>query len=269
MYKKKIYDCITMYNENLLVNSRFEILNEVVDYFIVVESKYDHKNNEKKTNFKLINSKFKNKIRYILINENFPNTKNGWEMESFQREKIVSALYDANDDDLIMYSDSDEIPNPNTIKNLVLDKKYGIFLQKFFTYKINIFNKFESPWEGTRICKKKNLKTFTKLRKKIRSKNLQKPFWNFRYEKSIDVIENGGWHFNNLYDVETISKKLKTFQHTEYNSEKFSNIEIIKKKIDNLEDLFGRGYKYEKFNLDETFPNYILENKNLFKDYIV
>ena len=65
MYKKKIFDCATFYDENLLINSRFEILDEVVDYFIIVESKYDHRGNEKKINFKLLNPKFKNKIRYI------------------------------------------------------------------------------------------------------------------------------------------------------------------------------------------------------------
>ena len=154
------------------------------------------------------------------------------------------------------------IDNSSDLLNKLIDKDISKRIK-------NIFNKIETPWEGTRICKKKNLKTFTKLRKKIRVKNLQKPFWNFKYEKSINIIENGGWHFNNLYDVETISKKLKTFQHTDYSSEKFSDLEIIKNKINNLQDLFGRGHKYEKVTLDKTFPNYILENKNLFKDYIV
>ena len=37
MTRNKIYDCITFFDENLLVNSRFEILKEVVDYFIVCE----------------------------------------------------------------------------------------------------------------------------------------------------------------------------------------------------------------------------------------
>ena len=61
----KIYDCITFFNENLLVNARFEILNDVVDFFIICESKYDHSGNKKKLNFNLINKKFQNKIKYI------------------------------------------------------------------------------------------------------------------------------------------------------------------------------------------------------------
>jgi len=172
MHKRKIYDCITFYNENLLTNSRFEILNEVVDFFIVVESNFDHKGNKKSINFKLENSKFKKRVRHIVIEENFPNIKDGWEIEAFQREKILLGLDDAKEDDLIMYSDSDEIPNPCAITSMNLNKKFAIFLQKFFVYKINIFNMHETPWEGTRICKKKYLNTITKLRKEIRLKNL-------------------------------------------------------------------------------------------------
>ena len=168
-----------------------------------------------------------------------------------------------------MYSDSDEIPNPNIIKNINLKKKYGIFMQKFFVYKINIFNQNESPWEGTRICQKKYLKSFTDLRKKIKIKNMNKPFWNIKYEKNIYKIENGGWHFNNLYDLKTISKKLKTFQHTEFNSEKFSNLDRIKSKIKNLNDLFDRGHKYKKVEIDKSYPDYIVNNQNLFKDHIL
>ena len=69
-----------------------------------------------------------------------------------------------------MFSDSDEITNPLKLKNFDLDKNFGIFLQNFYVYKINIFNKFETPWEGTRICKRKFLKNFTYLRKKILKK---------------------------------------------------------------------------------------------------
>ena len=269
MYKNKIYDCITFYDENLLVNSRFEILNDVVDYFVIVESNFDHKGNKKSLNFKLLNQKFSNKVRHIILKENFPDKHNGWEMEKFQREKIYLGIKDAINEDLIMYSDSDEIPNPNIIKNLILKKKYGIFLQKFFVYKINIFNEYETPWEGTRICKKKDLNSFTNLRKKIRKKNLKKPFWNIKYEKSIELIENGGWHFNNLYNVQKISQKLKTFQHNEFEDELYSSIPTIEKKISNLEDLFGRRHKYRKVMIDEEFPEYIKENLDKFKNYII
>jgi len=269
MVKNRIYDCITFFDENLLTNLRFEILKDVVDYFIVCESNYDHKGNKKKINFKLTNQQFNEKVRHIIIEDNFPELKDGWQCESFQREKISEQLYDAREEDFIMYSDSDEIPNPNIIKNKVLKKKYGIFLQKFFVYKINIFNNYETPWEGTRICKKKYLKSFTHLRKKICTENLKKSFWKFHYEKNIEIIDNGGWHFNNLYDPQIISKKLKTFQHTEFAKEFYSSVDVIKNKILNLEDLFGRNHKYERVEIDSGYPKYIRDNINKFKKFII
>ena len=153
--KSKIYDCITFYDENLLVNTRFEILDDVVDYFIICESKYDHRGKEKNINFFLKNKKFQNKIRHIVLEENFPNLQDPWEIESYQREMIFRGLHDSNPSDLIMYSDSDEIPNPEVLRDYSLNKKFGIFMMKSYVYKINIFNQYESPWEGTRICQKK------------------------------------------------------------------------------------------------------------------
>ena len=269
MLKNKIYDCITFFDENLLVNSRFEILKDVVDYFVICESKYDHKGNKKKINFQLYNEKLKDKVRHIIIEENFPNSEDGWKCESYQREKIYEGISDSLENDYIMYSDSDEIPNPNIIKNINLKKKYGIFLQQFFIYKINIFNKYESPWEGTRICKRKNLKSINFLRKKILSKNIKKSFWKFNIEKSIEIYEDGGWHFNNMYDVSTISKKLKVSPHKEFSGDQFSNINTIEEKINNLNDLYDRGHKYEKKKINLSYPEYILNNLDKFKDYIL
>ena len=269
MRKNKIYDCITFFDENLLVNARFEILKDVVDFFIVCESRYDHKGKKKEINFKLKNKSFSNKIRHIIIEENFPNLNDGWKIESYQREKIIDGLYDAKNEDFILYSDSDEIPNPSSLKNIQLVKKYGVFMQKFFVYKINIFNKYESPWEGTRICKKKDLKSVTHLRKKILTKNLKKAFWKIGLEKNIQVIEEGGWHFNNLYIPELISKKLKTFQHEKFSIEKYSSIDVINKKISKLEDLFGRNQNYQKVELDKSYPDYIINNLVVFDKFIL
>ena len=269
MGKAKIYDCITFFDENFLVNLRFEILNEVVDFFIVCESKFDHKGNKKSINFSLSNNKYKDKVRHLVVEEQFPNFENGWKNEEYQREKIFDGIYDADLDDYIIYSDSDEIPNPDLIKELKLKKKFGIFLQNFYVYKMNIFNKFETPWEGSRVCKKKDLKSFSYLRKKILKKNIYKPFWKINIEKNIELFEDGGWHFNNLYTLNLIKKKLETFPHTEFNNKEFTNIENIKKKVNNLEDLFGRGHKYKKVSIDKSYPDYIFNNKNLFEEYLL
>ena len=151
----KIFDCITFFNENFIANLRFEILNEIVDYFVICESKYDHQGRKKNLNFQLKNQNFKDKIIYIVLDKSFPENGDSWRNQALQREFILEKLNYIDSEDCIMFSDPDEIPNPKILANLKLEKKYGIFLQQMYCYKFNLYNKYESPWEGTRICKKK------------------------------------------------------------------------------------------------------------------
>ena len=265
----KIFDCITFYDENLITNARFEILNEVVDHHIICESIYDHSGNKKEINFELINNKFKDKIFHLVLSEPFPNPINQWDNERIQRDYLFKGIQNAKPNDIILFSDSDEIPDPKKLKNFQLNKKFAIFFQKFFTYKINILNKHESPWEGTRAVRRKDLKGFNYLRKKVLSKNMKKNFLRIDLEKDIEIIHDGGWHFNNLYSLEKLSQKIKISPHQEFNKKTFYQKEKIKEKIENLQDLYGKGYVYEKLMLDDSFPTFIKENRNLFKDYIL
>ena len=117
--------------------------------------------------------------------------------------------------------------------------------------------------------KKKNLNSIDYLRQKILVKNLNYSIFRFDKEKSIEIFKNGGWHFNYLLKPEAISNKLKTFAHTEFDDEKFTNIEKIKDNIDNLNDLFNRGNKFKKVEIDESFPKYIIQNKEILKEWII
>jgi len=270
MKKSKIYDCITFFRENFITNVRFEILKNVVDHFVICESRYDHKGKKKDLNFKLKKNSFKKKIIYIVLDKPFSiNLKDEWDRKAYQREFIFRGIKNSNPDDYIMFSDPDEIPNPDIVSSLKLKKKYGIFMQKSFCYKLNLFNSHESPWEGTRICLKKNLKSIDFMREKVLKKNLKYSFFRVDKERSIEIIDNGGWHFNNLMSAAEISKKLKTFAHTEFSDQKFSAVKVIKKKIQNKEDLFERGYLYSKVKIDDSFPEHIFKNKYKYNNWII
>lgn len=107
------------------------------------------------------------------------------------------------------------------------------------------------------------------MRQKIVSKNLKSPFWKFYKNKNLETITNGGWHFNSLLSPKEISLKLKAFAHKEFSGPEFSDEKEIKKMISEYKDLFKRGRKYKKVKLNNTFPKFIIENKNLFKKWIV
>jgi beta-1,4-mannosyl-glycoprotein beta-1,4-N-acetylglucosaminyltransferase len=164
-----------------------------------------------------------------------------------------------------MISDIDEIPDPKKIREFDTRNKYACFLQKNFQSKINLLNITENYWAGTKICQKRNLKSPQWLRN-IKIK--EKPLWKIFSEKQPQLIESGGWHFSFLKKPDSIIKKIKSYAHQEFNISKFTNLENIEKKILSGQDLFDRNYKYEIVNLDESFPEYIIKNKNKFKEWI-
>ena len=136
----KIYDCFLYFDEDFLVDIRFNILNEFVDYFVIIEGSKTWQNNYKGFNFDISKfQKFKDKIIYLKA-ETLPEGENPWLRENFQRNYIFEGIKSANDNDIIIISDLDEIPNPEKIK-LFNKKKYAVFKQKHFYYKINLQSK--------------------------------------------------------------------------------------------------------------------------------
>ena len=122
---------------------------------------------------------------------------------------------------------------------------------------------------GNSSFKKKNLKSIDFMRQKVKFKNLKYSFFRFDKEKDIQLFDKGGWHFNNILSPKEISIKLKTFAHTEFNKEIYTDIKIIKNNIANCKDLFQRGHTYDKVEIDKTFPKYIFENKEKLKEWII
>ncbi len=132
-----------------------------------------------------------------------------------------------------------------------------------FMYKLNLQNLNESNWIGSKITKVKYLKSMQELRN-MKFKNY--PFW--RIDKFSQQIINGGWHFSFLQTPDQILNKIKSFSHGEFNQEDL-NTKIIEKKILENEDIFGRGNKLEKVDIDNSYPTYITKNKDKLSDWII
>ena len=262
----KIVDCITYFRESFVTKLRIEILKDVVDKFIICESLYDHRSRPKKINFQLHDKSLNSKVESIIIDHQFPEPNDPWKCQKYQRDYILKNLNGLNDNDYVMFSDPDEIPNPKLLRNFSLKKKYGIFMQKHFVYNFKLIDQYQNPWAGTRICKKKNLKSFDDLKHKILKKNLKK-WWRPDKERNIELIDNGGWHFNNFFSAKEISTKLKTFAHSEFDKEYFTNIEKIERLINEGKDVYGRGWVFEKNNNIHDLPEYVIKNKKILNDF--
>ena len=261
------------FDEDLVLDIRLNTLVDKVDKFIIAEATKNHAGESKKLNFKIENfSKFKHKIHYIVVDDlpqNVKSPKKGWHenhaRDQFQRNSLERGYKNYDDNDLIMISDIDEIPNPKKLDEFKIENKYACFLQKNFQSKINLLNISEGDWAGTKICQKKFLKSPQWLRN---LKVKKKPFWKFFYNK-LQLIIDGGWHFSFLKEPDSIKNKIKSYSHQEYNTKDFTDVELIKKKISKGEDLFQRKIKYKKIEVDETFPEYIIKNKEMFKNWIL
>tara|TARA_B100001029_G_scaffold19431_1_gene12946 strand:- start:49 stop:855 length:807 start_codon:yes stop_codon:yes gene_type:complete len=265
-----IFDCFQYFNEDHIADLRFNILDEYVDFFVVVESTVNHQGQARKLHFdKNKYKKFQNKIVYIEVDDTPDNIKKphtGGEslVEQHQRNSIMKGLNKSQDNDLIILSDVDEIPDLNKLK--VFDKnKYAVFSQKMFMYKLNLLNLNENNWHGSKICLKKNLKSPQWLRN---LKFKKYPFWRIDKQKNLQIIDNGGWHFAYLQDVKNISKKIKSFAHGEFNKAEIVSEKNIELKINQGEDVLGRGYKIKKIEIDSSYPKYIINNKDKLKNWI-
>ena len=261
-----ILDCVTYFDEELILDLRLNILYEHVDRFIITEGKYDHRGNKRELNFDINRyDKFRDKIVYLPV-ENFPNLNDPWKMLEYQRNYSLNEIKKYDDNDYVIISDIDEIPNPEKIIDFTNRKlNLGVFQQLFFYYKLNLLNTSQSEWYGSKICKKKNLKSPNWLREyKIK----QYPWWRFDRPKNLKIIKDGGWHFSFLYDVDGIIKKISSFQHIEFDKDEYKNKETIIKKIKEGKDVFNRNFLFKKIKIDEKFPKFIIENKEIYKNWI-
>ena len=283
------------YNEDFILDLRLNYLNKFIDFFVIVESLYNHKGEKKNLNFNIKNyQKFKEKIIYIvlehlpdsieIINDNDDeDTKNGkyilngYRRDNFQRNYIINGIKNASLDDLILISDIDEIPN---LKNLNLEEiknRLIFFKQKMCYYKFNLYLKSYN-WVGTRACQKKNLISPQWLRD-IKSRSY--PFWRidtfFSKNKYSDIyfVNNGGWHFSYINSAEGIENKLKSYtHHREYDLnplgvKKINNMiknreTVYNLSVDQRANQFGKGQKLDVLEFNEL-PKYIKDNQNKYK----
>ena len=293
----KIFDCFQFFDEEMMLDLRLNSLHNYVDKFIIVENLFMHSGKKKKRNFDLNKfKKFEKKIHYILIEELPKNLFNldkfsGSEktnrtidntliIEHNQRNKILEGLKDADSNDLVLISDVDEIPKLDNIKRK-MKKKIICFNQKLYCYKFNLTYP-ETNWVGTRGTLMKNLLSPQWLRD---IKTRKYPIWrvdilfNKMKYSNIQFIDNGGWHFTNLRKPKELELKLKNFgHHAEYN-ESGINIYDLEKMIkenravyDYSADMRSSKWSGNKKLIKTDFsemPEYIINNKEKFKDWLV
>jgi len=256
----KIVDCFTFYNELDMLEFRLNELDDVVDFFVLVEctKTFTNKDNElyfenNKSRF----SKFLHKIIHIIVKDNIPQTSNAWDIEHYQRRCIDRGIrqLELTPDDMIIISDLDEIPDSNTLQYLKNNRIInGIYNLKMDLYYYNLRCKYNTIWEYSKIL---NYGSYNGDPQAIRCGSNSKA-------NIENGIENGGWHFSYFGNVEFIKNKIRNFAHQDVNNSYVLNDARIIKQIQNSDDLFER-IEYKPQYIDIKSNTYLPKK---YKDFL-
>lgn len=281
----KVYDAFLFFNELDLLEIRLNTLDPVVDYFILSESTKTHSGldkplyyQENKARFKQFEHKIIHQIiddtpdDYVNLSEDiakdelqrmviekvnrgdwWPHDIPSFGRDTYEKESLLRAMKNCQPDDIIIFSDADEIPNPEIVKAIVqnfnADHIYNLKQKMYFHY-LNCLQ--EDDWTGNTIL------CFSKFR--------ELSVCELRMRRRGLMVQDGGWHFTFMGDINRVKQKIESYSHQEFNNDAVKmNLE---KNIDNLKDIFGRNTTYSIVPIDDSYPKFIVDNPDRFKSYI-
>lgn len=278
-----VYDCFQFYNELDILKIRMNVLKDVVDKFVISESTVTFSGKKKPMYFKENEEmfcEFADKIIYQAVTDT-PEGYNPFERDSFQKCAVKRPLETlCTDDDIIIFSDVDEIPNPDVLKAIFADmdksKIYHLAQRNFYCY-LNVEEKSgkllsvtgefdyvtQPKWLGTKVCSYSLIKE-----KNMTTEELRNPD-----KKAFGVrVDNGGWHFSYMGRQkgekvsDTVAEKIRSAAHQEFN--KWHIMLRLKGRIKNNEDIFGRQADFQKVPIDDTYPIYVREHLDEYRHLI-
>lgn len=281
----KVYDIFTFFNELELLELRLEMLDSVVDKFVLIECVETFSGNpkplyyeENKSLFKKYHHKIIHHVTYdppksfddlrnrildpnvdhltkqicyqALTSNNVPAGELHWLKEFYQKENIRRPLVGLEDGDLCFVTDLDEIWNPELDYSKIEDHK--IYKLKQLAYSLYLNNRSSEPWAGTLLTRYRNIKNSCLNHLRTPSKT---PY---------EYIENGGWHFTFMGGVDQIKLKIESYGHQEYNNDEIKN--SVEQNLSSNKDVLGRNQF--QFWIDESeLPAYLINNKQKYKKF--
>lgn len=266
-----IYDCFTFFNELDLLEIRLNILNDVVDRFVLVEATKTHRGQDKPLFFKENKerfAKFLPKIEHVIVDKypkwvGFFKQPGPWDLENHQRNAIQRGLKKCKRNDVILISDVDEIPTPEKILAYKDKPGFKIFQQRCYYYYLNclaidsnsplICEDGSRPWNGTVMTHYKTMSTPQKVRD-LRDRSPR---------RNRSHVADGGWHYSWLGGTEKVIEKLHTICHTELlTDDKLYDPTYVENSIKNGIDIFNRPNLTTRFEtLEQHTHPYVIKNK--------
>lgn len=273
-----IYDCFIFFNELDLLEIRLNVLNDVVDRFVLVEATKAHSGKDKPLHFNENKERFKafqHKIIHIIVDE-YPPFVTAWTFENHQRNNILQGLKEARPEDVIMISDLDEIPDPRVVQPQAQNLKViKLLVQKMHYYYLNYLNFSAPDWGlGTKMLpyrffleSDKQLK-FSYTDYLLPEVNQGVTPTKIRFVENVKIIQNAGWHFSYLGGVDAIVEKISRVCHLEFTLDKYKDRKRLMQLIESGKDLYGRGDRFFGIEIDDSYPQYIKNNQEKYQHLV-
>ena len=276
-----VYDCIPFFNELDILKMRLHILDPIVDQFIIEEATVTFSGEPKELCFEKNKDLFREflpKIKYIVVDNSPVNTTTHLR-DKFQKNALVKGLADAKDEDVILLSDVDEIPNPEVLKEIIANfdpkKIYHLAQRMFYCYLnmeevsgklLSITGEFPGVerklWLGTKVFSKRSIP--------------EKGIIELREASVTDAnavrVPDGGWHFGYMGSkgeknvAKRIGTKVVAAAHQEYNDSV-----LLAEAADRLilgQDMFGRDACFKRVEMDDSYPKYLLDHREEY-EYLI
>lgn len=276
-----VYDCIPFFNEIDILKLRLHILDPIVDKFIIEEATVTFSGQPKELCFeknKELFREFLPKIEYIVV-DNSPEDTTTHLRDKFQKNALEKGLVNATDEDVIILSDVDEIPNPKVLKEIIAsfnpDKIYHLAQRMFYCFLnmeevsgnlLSITGEFPGVerklWLGSKIFSKKSIPENGII--ELREASVTSP--------DAVRVSDGGWHFGYMGNTKEkdvakrIGTKVVAAAHQEYNDDV-----LLAEAADRLllgQDMFGRDARFVRVEVDESYPEYLLAHRDEY-EYLI
>ncbi|MBO5144116.1 MAG: glycosyl transferase GT17 family protein [Lachnospiraceae bacterium] len=276
-----VYDCFQFFNELDILKIRLNVLSPVVDKFVISEATETFSGLKKPLYYeenKELFAEFADKIIHVVV-EDTPEGDTHYR-DTFQKNAVTRGLKDCTDEDIIIFSDLDEIPNPDKIREILQnfqDDKIYHFAQRLFYCYLNMEEvsgnllSYAGEFEG--VARKKWIGTKMLSYKLLREQNLLLGELRFPERKEIGIrVEDGGWHFGYMggkgeKDIKKrVQEKVVSAAHQEYNSKHV--LSQVTDQIKDGKDIFGRNAQFVRCEIDESFPEYIRTHQDEF-DFLI
>jgi beta-1,4-mannosyl-glycoprotein beta-1,4-N-acetylglucosaminyltransferase len=243
------------FNELDMLETRFHILEDVVDHFVVCEAPETHSGQPKPfylwENWSRF-ARWHKKIIYVRTGNLTAHSDNSWLRERYHRSQIAQGLTGARDEDWVIVADVDEIPAPQSVLELDIHLDETDFAVKFELafYYYNLNHRVNQGWA---ICARRNRIGLDP--NDIRTgADIEDP--------TCFVTYRSGWHFSYFGGAQQVVNKVDAFMH--HADPGIADLPrdpvLIADKMAAGVDLYGRDMQIERVPLSDTLPRYILDN---------